>query len=201
MIKCTFQSFISKGRRQLLHGHPSAVIWFYGLSGSGKSTIAHEVERKLVDLNHKAYVLDGDNIRTGLNSDLSLTQEGRTENIRRAAEVARLFSDAGLIVLCSFITPMESQREMLKEILSGSSFYDCYIKCSLDECRKRDPKKLYKLTEDGVVRGMTGVSAPFEVPKECSLTVDTEQTDIDASADQVIRFLAKRGIVRAGIRS
>ncbi len=188
-------SSISIADRWLLNGHGGGLLWFTGLSGSGKSTLAHAVERKLHNLCVRSYVLDGDNIRTGLNKDLSLTPEDRKENVRRIAEVAKLMVDAGLLVFTAFIAPYEQSREYVRKLMSGWSYYEVYIKCSVETCAKRDPKGLYKKALTGEITNMTGVSAPYEEPEHSSLIINTDKLGLQQCVDEVIGFLLKQGLI------
>ena len=182
---------LTKQDRNRLNGHDSGVIWFTGLSASGKSTIAHAVEKELFQKGIRAYVLDGDNIRHGLTSDLGFSTEDRKENIRRIAEVARLFVDAGIIVLTAFITPLESQRKFARSRFQDLKFIEVYVKCPLEECIRRDPKGLYEKALSGAIENYTGISAPFEEPEKSDLVLDTEKRGIDESVSTVLDHLEK----------
>jgi len=194
-------SSVSTNDRHLLNGHSGGLLWFTGLSGSGKSTLAHAVEEKLHSLCVRSYVLDGDNIRTGLNKDLTLTPEDRKENIRRIAEVAKIMVDAGLLVFAAFITPYKQSREYARKLMSSWPFYEIYVKCSIDECAKRDPKGLYKKAAKGKITNMTGISAPYDEPENPSLVIETDKFNLQQSVDEVIRFLLKQGLISAGSQS
>ncbi len=163
-----------------------------GLSGSGKSTIACLVESQLLAMNHLAYRLDGDNVRHGLNSNLTFTAEDRTENIRRIAEVAKLFTDAGLIVLASFISPYAKDRASARAIFSPSDFLEIYIKTSLATAEQRDPKGLYKKARAGAIKNFTGIDDPYEEPQSPDLIIDTENSSPDQSATSIVNFLKDR---------
>jgi len=160
-----FQPNILCTDRHILNGHRSALIWFTGLSGSGKSTLAHALEDRLYRMGVRSYVLDGDNIRYGLNKDLGLTPEDRKENIRRIAEVAKLMADAGILVFAAFIAPYRESRELIRGLMDDVPYYECYVKCDLDVCEARDPKNLYKRARAGEIDNMTGISAPYEEPE------------------------------------
>jgi adenylylsulfate kinase len=190
-----FDSLIKCSDRHVLNGHRSGLIWFTGLSGSGKSTVAHAVEARLYRYGIRSYVLDGDNIRTGLNSDLGLSPEDRKENIRRIAEVAKLMVDAGLLVFAAFIAPFRESRQFVRTLMSSWPYYECYVKCTLDVCEERDPKGLYRKARLGEILNMTGISAPYEEPENPDLVVDTGSLSLDESVDVVIRFLIERGII------
>ena len=180
---------ITRRDRNLLNQHPSGVLWFTGLSAAGKSTIAYGIEQKLFNRGIRSYVLDGDNVRHGLNSDLGFSPQDRKENIRRIAEVAKLFVDAGFIVLTSFISPYKEDRDFARSCFSVDSFYEIYIKCSIQECEKRDPKGMYALARKGVIKNYTGISAPYEVPESPDLVIDTEKLNIEDSIQLVLFFM------------
>lgn len=167
-------------------------VWLSGLSGAGKSSIAKAVERRLFDLNIPTYRLDGDNLRGGLNRDLGFSQEDRTENLRRAAEVAKLMNDAGLIVLASFITPREADRAVIRSVIGPESFLNVYLSTPLEVCEARDPHGLYKKSRAGLIREFTGVSSPFEAPVEPDLAINTAELSVDAAAARVTEILLKR---------
>ena len=190
-------SSVSTADRELLNGHSGGLLWFTGLSGSGKSTLAHAVEEKLHSLCVRSYVLDGDNIRTGLNKDLSLTPEDRKENVRRIAETAKLMVDAGLLVFAAFITPYKQSREYVRKLMAGWPYYEVYIKCSVEMCAKRDPKGLYKKAGTGEITNMTGISAPYEEPEHPSLIIDTDKLSLPQSVDKVIQFLIEKSLINS----
>lgn len=190
-----YEALIKCSDRYVLNGHRSGLLWFTGLSGSGKSTLAHAVEARLYRYGIRGYVLDGDNIRTGLNADLSLSSEDRKENIRRIAEVSKLMVDAGLLIFAAFIAPFRESREFVRKLMTNWPYYECYVRCSLDQCEERDPKGLYKKARRGEIQGMTGLSAPYEEPEQPDLVVDTGELSLDESVDTVIRFLLERGII------
>lgn len=192
-----FQPIISKEDRYLLNAHRSALMWFTGLSGSGKSTLAHSVEERLFKMGVRSYVLDGDNVRRGLNQDLGLNPKDRKENVRRISEVAKLMVDAGLLVLAAFIAPYRESREYVRELMSGWPYYECFVKCPLEECMERDPKGLYRKALIGEIDNMTGISAPYEEPESPDLLIDTHCFSLYDCTDQVIRFLIDQQIVLA----
>ncbi|HOD92947.1 MAG TPA: adenylyl-sulfate kinase [Clostridia bacterium] len=163
------------------------VIWFTGLSASGKSTIASFIEKKLIDSGRMAYLLDGDNVRHGLCSDLEFSEEDRAENIRRLAEVAALFEDCGVIVLVSAITPLEDMRKLIRSKVEHLIMV--YVKASLDTCIKRDPKGLYEKALKGEIKGYTGIDSPFEEPQDYDLILDTDKYDIMACADKLLEYI------------
>ncbi len=190
-----FEAIIKQKDRHILNGHKSALLWFTGLSGSGKSTLAHSVEAKLHEMGIRSYVLDGDNVRTGLNKDLGLSPEDRKENIRRVAEVAKLMVDAGLLVFAAFITPYRESRQFIRETMKGWPYFEIYVKCSIDTCIKRDPKGLYKRALRGEIKGMTGITAPFEEPDSPDLIVETDRLGLDDAVNRVINFLLEKEII------
>ena len=192
----THAGSVTKAGRNRLNSHDSGVIWFTGLSASGKSTIAHHVEQKLYERGTRAYVFDGDNIRHGLNADLDFSEPGRKENIRRIVEVSKLFVDAGIVVLAAFITPMKEQRDFLRDQLKGTKFIEVYVKCSIEECLRRDPKGLYKKARMGLIPGYTGISSPFEEPDKPDLILDTQQMSVDESVSAVLHYMEKTGFLK-----
>jgi len=187
IIKHDYQ--ISVDDRRRLNGHNSFLIWFTGLSGSGKSTIANVVEQKLFEQNIKTYTLDGDNIRKGINNDLTFSPEDRTENIRRIAETANLMVEAGLVVLAAFVSPYKKDRENIKSIVKDVNFVEVYINTSLEECERRDVKGLYKKARAGEIKNMTGISAPYEAPENPDIEILTENEDVEAAATRIVNFI------------
>ena len=185
---------VSPDDRRALNGHGSAVLWFTGMSGSGKSTLAHAVEKALHERPCRTYVLDGDNIRQGLNKNLGFSPEDRTENIRRIAEVARLFDDAGVIVLTAFISPYRADRDAARAVI-GESFLEIYVKADLATCESRDPKGLYKKARAGEIAEFTGISAPYEEPEAAEIVVDTAANDLDTCVRVGLGELETGGIV------
>jgi adenylylsulfate kinase len=170
---------ITKAHRTAHNGHPSAVVWLCGLSGSGKSTIANTLEKRLFEMGNRTYVLDGDNTRMGLNKELGFSAVDRLENVRRVAEVAKLMADAGLIVIVSLITPYEEHRKMIREILLDERLLEVYVKCDLETCEQRDPKGLYKKARAGEIKHFTGISDPFEEPANADVVVDSARLDVN----------------------
>jgi adenylyl-sulfate kinase len=166
------EGYTARHERQKLLGQLPLTIWLTGLSAAGKSTLAFLLERALIDAGHPCYVLDGDNIRHGLSRDLGFSNDDRTENIRRIAEVARLMNDAGLIVIAAFISPLISDREMVRHIIGDEAYREVYVSTSMEVCESRDPKGLYKKARAGLVKDFTGVSAPYEAPVKPILTLD-----------------------------
>ena len=190
-----FDPVITQQDRNIMNAHKSGLIWFSGLSGSGKSTLAHQVEARLYQKGIRSYVLDGDNVRSGLNTDLSLSPEDRKENVRRIAEVAKLMVDAGILVFAAFIAPYEESRRFVRGLLSGWPYYECYVKCALEVCEGRDPKGLYRKARNGEIRNMTGISAPFEEPKNADLVVETDKSNLEECVEQVIHFLNHKRLI------
>ena len=180
---------ISKNNRILKFNQKPKLIWFTGLSGSGKSTLANALERILFDEGFSTYTLDGDNVRNGISSDLNFSQSDRSENIRRIAEIANLFLDAGIIVCSSFISPLERDRELVKSIVGTSNFIEIYVSTSLEKCEKRDTKGLYKKARAGKILNFTGISSEYEVPKNPNLVVDTSNDSIQNSVNCVYNYV------------
>lgn len=187
-----YKGHVTKSDRNRLNRHDSGVIWFTGLSASGKSTIAHLIEKDLHHNGVRAYVFDGDNIRHGLNANLGFSFEDRKENIRRIVEVARLFADAGIVVLASFITPLKEQREYIRKQFSGIKFLEVYVKCDIGECIRRDPKGQYEKARAGIIKDYTGISSPFEEPENPDLVIDTGKLSIGESVSGVLEYLRER---------
>lgn len=186
---------VTKEDRESALEQKGVVLWFTGLSGSGKSTVAREVEKKLFVAGHHAYVLDGDNIRFGLNKNLGFSPEDRTENIRRIGEVAKLFADAGVITLTAFISPYREDRDLARALLKEGEFIEIYVQCPVEECEKRDVKGLYKKARAGEIKEFTGVSAPYEEPAAPELVLDTAAAALEESAAEVISYLAAKGLI------
>ncbi len=180
---------VTREDRNRLGRHKGGVIWFTGLPASGKSTLAYLLEKELHALKTRAYVLDGDNVRHGLNSDLGFSREDRKENIRRIAEVAKLFADAGFVVMCAFITPYEEDRDFVRGKLGNDNFLEIYVKCCLQTCEERDQKGFYAKARAGVIKNYTGISSPFEVPGKSHLVIDTEELSPGEAVTAIIRFL------------
>lgn len=169
--------------------HASFVVWFTGLSGSGKSTIANGVEHALFEQGLHTYSLDGDNIRGGLNQDLGFCHDGRNENLRRIAEVAKLFCDAGLITLAAFISPLKEDRKLVRETIGSEQFVEIFVDTSLEECQRRDVKGLYEKARTGKIENFTGISAPYEAPVNPDIHIKTEEDTLDMAVDKIIAFL------------
>ncbi|MCR8996800.1 MULTISPECIES: adenylyl-sulfate kinase [Brevibacillus] len=186
-------STVTQQERFGLNGHKSCVLWLTGLSGSGKSTIAFAVERALFAQKIRSYVLDGDNIRHGLNKNLGFSKEDRQENIRRVAEVAKLFVDAGLMTIVSFISPYEEDRQMARMLFADQVFYEIYIKCPLEVCEQRDPKGLYKKARTGEISQFTGISAPYEPPVNPDFILETAHCSIEEAVESILVLVKKQG--------
>ncbi|MED3979462.1 adenylyl-sulfate kinase [Priestia megaterium] len=186
---------ITKEERREQNNHHSFVLWFTGLSGSGKSTVANAVAKALFDKNIRNYVLDGDNVRFGLNKNLGFSAEDRTENIRRIGEVSKLFVDSGQVVLTAFISPFQEDRAQVREILEGNEFLEVYVECPLEECEKRDPKGLYKKARSGEIRDFTGIDSPYESPANPELTINTSTQSVEECVQTVIAYLVNRKFI------
>lgn len=181
-------------RRRLL-AQKGCVLWCTGLSGSGKSTVAYALERRLTDMRHLCYVLDGDNIRHGLNADLGFSPDDRQENIRRIGEVARLFADAGVIIISAFISPYRSDRERARRICGNDRFVEVYVQAPLETCERRDPKHLYQKARAGEIQGFTGIDAPYQPPLDPEIAVDTSKLSPTACVEQIIEYLNKKSFI------
>jgi len=188
------QADVTRSDRESINGHKSAVIWFTGLSGSGKSTLALAVEKQLFQKGCRTFVLDGDNIRHGLNKNLGFSPQDREENIRRIGEVAHLFQQAGVIAMTAFISPYRADRDKARAI-AGDSFIEVYVKCGVDVCEKRDTKGLYKKARAGEIKEFTGVSAPYEEPLKPEVVVCTDSETLEESTQNVLAALRERGIL------
>jgi len=178
-----------------MKGQEPAIVWFTGLSGSGKSTVANLIEKKLAAEGKHAYILDGDNVRHGLNKDLGFTEEARVENIRRVAEVARLMADAGLIVLVSFISPFRTERRMARGLMESGEFFEVFIDTPLEVAEKRDPKGLYRKARRGELKNFTGVDSPYEPPEAAEIRIDTTRLTAEDAADQILDLMHAAGIL------
>jgi adenylylsulfate kinase len=181
-------------RREML-GYRSCVMWFTGLPSSGKSTVANALSLELHLMRVMSYVLDGDNIRHGLNKDLGFSPEDRKENIRRIGEVARLFVDAGLIVLAAFISPFREDRLQVRRLVQKGEFIEVYLKCTIQECEQRDPKGMYKKARAGLIRQFTGVSAPYEEPQDPEIVLDTARMSVGACVERLLDYLVQNGYI------
>ncbi|MBW5470138.1 adenylyl-sulfate kinase [Brevibacillus formosus] len=186
---------VTKQDRQKRAGHKSCVLWFTGLSGAGKSTLANAVEHELHQRGLASYVLDGDNIRHGLNRGLGFGAEDRRENIRRIGEVAKLFVDAGVITLTAFISPYREDRELARNLVEAGEFIEVYVKCSLEECERRDVKGLYEKARSGEIGQFTGISAPYEEPVQAELVIESDKQTIEEAVQIVLTYLEKHKIL------
>lgn len=184
---------VSKEERFQLKGHKGAVLWFTGLSACGKSTIANTVDHLLHSQGKHSYVLDGDNIRMGLNKNLGFSADDRAENIRRIGEVAKLFAESGTFTLTAFISPYRADRDKVREILPAGDFIEIFVDASLETCEKRDPKGLYKKARAGEIKGFTGIDDPYEAPEKPELVLDSNNKGIDELAQEVVDYLQKNG--------
>jgi len=191
-----FQSFeVTKSARARLNAQKPALLWFTGLSGAGKSTIADNLEKKLHALGKRTFVLDGDNVRHGLNRDLGFTEADRVENIRRVAEVAKLFVEAGLITIVAFISPFRSEREMARQLVGPDEFIEIFVDTPLEVCEQRDPKGLYKKARRGELPNFTGLDSPYETPSDAEMTVNALNNSAEDLADRIIHFMQQRGML------
>jgi adenylylsulfate kinase len=189
------QASVTRERRNQSNNHQSVVLWFTGLSGSGKSTLAHVLEEKLFNKGCKTLVLDGDNVRHGLNSNLDFSDDGRKENIRRIGEVAKLMLESGLIVMTAFISPFREDRVAVRNLISNSDFIEIYCKASLETCEARDVKGLYKRARAGEIKNYTGIDSPYEAPENPELIIDTDKETLDESVSKIYSFLERKAII------
>jgi adenylylsulfate kinase len=189
---------VTRNEREAIGGHRGATIWLTGLSGSGKSTIAVELEKQLWDRGVHAFVLDGDNIRHGLNKDLGFSPSDRTENIRRIGEVAKLFTEAGMIAITAFISPYRADRDQVRAVMHDGDFIEVHAECSLDVCEQRDPKGLYKKARAGEIPEFTGISAPYEAPRNPELVLRTDQLSEEECVTRLLGYLETTGIISPG---
>jgi adenylylsulfate kinase len=187
---------VTPERRNQLNKHKSIVIWFTGLSGSGKSTLAHVIEEKLFNKGCRTFVLDGDNIRHGLNSNLDFSDNDRRENIRRIGEVTKLMLDAGLIVLTAFISPFERDRIAVRNLIPKGNFIEIYCKASLKTCESRDIKGLYKLARTGKIKNYTGIDSPYEIPKNPEIVIDSDKETLEESAYKIFSYLQSNELIK-----
>ena len=186
---------VKKEDREKLLGQKGVIIWLTGLPASGKSTIAHELEWKLLEMGKLAYVLDGDNIRHGLNSDLGFSPEDRKENIRRIGEVAKLFADAGIITITAFISPYREDRRRARSLVKEGEFIEVFVKCPLEVLIERDPKGLYKKALAGEIKEFTGISAPYEEPENPEIVVETDKETVEESVGKILSYLKEKKII------
>ncbi len=186
---------VTRERRETLHKHRGVILWFTGLSGAGKSTVAHALEERLHMMGVSTFVLDGDNVRHGLCGDLGFSVEDRTENIRRVGEMVKLFLEAGVITLTAFISPLRSDRRRVRQLVGDGDFIEVYCKCSLETCEARDVKGLYKKARAGEIKEFTGISSPYEEPDQAEVVLDTDALTIDESVDMLIDYMRKKRIL------
>ena len=190
------QATVNRQRRNKLNDHRSIVLWFTGLSGSGKSTLAHSLEEKLFQRGCRTFVLDGDNVRHGLNSNLDFSESGRSENIRRISEVSKLMLESGLIVMTAFISPFNKDRNEARKLITNNDFVELYCKASLEKCEARDVKGLYKRARAGEIKNYTGIDSPYEIPENPELIIDTDNQSLEDSVSTILSFLELRRIIK-----
>ena len=186
---------VTRERRNQLSKHKSVVIWFTGLSGSGKSTMSHALEESLFNKGCRTFVLDGDNVRHGLNSNLGFSNKDRKENIRRIGEVSKLMMEAGFIIMTAFISPFREDRIAVRNLIPNGDFIEIYCKASLETCEARDVKGLYKLARAGKIKNYTGIDSPYEVPQNPELEINTDYQSLDESVSDIVNFLEIRGVI------
>lgn len=186
---------VTRAERSALKGHRGAVLWFTGLSGAGKSTVANAVDTALNRRGVHTYVLDGDNVRHGLNKNLGFSAEDRAENIRRIGEVGKLMADAGLVVLTAFISPYRRDRDAVRELMDDGDFVEIFCKASLETCEGRDPKGLYKKARAGEIKGFTGIDDPYEAPESAEIVLDSDNKGIEQLAGEVVAWLDEAGLL------
>ena len=187
---------VTRERRNQLNKNKSVVLWFTGLSGSGKSTMSHALEERLFNKGCRTFVLDGDNVRHGLNSNLDFSHKDRTENIRRIGEVSKLMMEAGFIIMTAFISPYREDRIAVRNLIPNGDFIEIYCKASLETCEARDVKGLYKRARAGEIKNYTGIDSPYEVPENADLIIDTDQETIEDSVSIIMSFLKKKTIIK-----
>jgi adenylylsulfate kinase len=192
------QGAVTRADREKMNGHRGCTVWLTGLSGSGKSTIAVDLEKRLWERGVRAYILDGDNVRHGLNKNLGFSPADRTENIRRIGEVAKLFSDGGVVTLTAFISPYRADRDQVRALMGEGDFVEVHVDCPVDVCEQRDVKGLYKKARAGEIKEFTGISAPYEAPEKPELTIRTAGQSVEASALQILQYLESHGVVPRG---
>lgn len=191
-----YQSKVAKTERSRQKRQKPCILWFTGLSGSGKSTLANALEQKLFEMHHHTYLLDGDNVRHGLNRDLGFSDADRVENIRRIGELAALFVDSGLLVLSAFISPFRAERRMVRGLVQSDEFIEVYVATPLSTCEQRDPKGLYRKARAGEIRNFTGIDSDYEVPESPELVIDTSLLSVDQSVERIIEYLRSRQILK-----
>ncbi len=188
---------VDRQDRECINGHKSVVLWFTGLSNSGKSTIAHALEKRLFDMGCRTFVFDGDNVRHGLCSDLGFSMEDCRENIRRIGEMSRLFVESGMVAITAFISPFRAERGRVRQLVGPDSFIEVYCKCSLEVCEQRDVKGHYKRARMGDIKEFTGISSPYEEPESPEIVLETDHMCVETSVDRVLDFLVARKIIPA----
>jgi adenylylsulfate kinase len=189
------QAKISRQHRESQNNHASVILWFTGLSGAGKSTLAHAVEERLYQMNCRTFVIDGDNVRHGLCADLGFSSQDREENIRRVGEVAKLFTEAGIITLTAFISPFKADRDRVRQLVPTGDFIEVYCQASLEVCEQRDVKGLYRRARAGEIPEFTGISSPYEPPETPEMVIKTGEMPLEDCVNQVIQYLLDRGIL------
>ena len=186
---------ITKGQRSKLKNQKPCVLWLTGLSGSGKSTLANALEQRLFTMGYHTYLLDGDNVRHGLNKDLGFDEDSRIENIRRIGEVCKLFVDSGLIVLCAFISPFCEERQIIRELLDKGEYIEIFVDTPIEICEKRDPKGLYKKARNGEIKNFTGIDSPYEAPKNPEIHIKSE--NLEENIETILKYLSQKGEIHA----
>jgi adenylylsulfate kinase len=186
---------VTKAERAKQKKQKPFLLWFTGLSGSGKSTLANALEYELFKMDHHSYILDGDNVRHGMNKDLGFSDEDRVENIRRIGEISKLFVDAGMIVISAFISPFRSERQMARDLLEDGEFIEVYVKAPLDICEERDPKGLYKKAREGAIKNFTGIDSPYEEPETAELTLDNATHTVEENVGKIVEYLKGRQLI------
>ena len=189
------QGTVTRADREKINGHKAATVWLTGLSGSGKSTIAVDLEKRLWERGVRAYILDGDNIRHGLNKNLGFSPADRTENIRRIGEVAKLFTDGAVVAITAFISPYRADRDQVRALMKPGDFVEILVDCPVEVCEQRDVKGLYKKARAGEIKEFTGISAPYEAPANAELTIKSHELSLEQSVATVLRYLESKGIV------
>ncbi len=186
---------ITKEDRRNLNTHGSLILWFTGLPSSGKSTIANELEKKLIAMRARTFILDGDNVRMGLCKDLGFSEEDRGENIRRIGEVSKLFVDSGAIVLSAFVSPYIKDRDGVRELVEDGEFVEVFVDAPLEVCEERDVKGLYKKAREGIIKGFTGIDDPYETPPNAEIIIDTSKQSLEEAVDTIMSYLADKGVL------
>lgn len=186
---------VTKNNRSELKKQTPCILWFTGLSGAGKSTIAGAVEKKLFEKGHHTYLLDGDNVRHGINQDLGFSDADRVENIRRIGEMAKLFADAGIIVLTAFISPFRTDRQLVRELVEDGEFIEVFMDTPLQECERRDPKGLYKKARAGEIKNFTGIDSEYQPPENPEVTIQSASATVDQCVDQVVAYLKAKDLI------